>query len=127
MKKFLLTLLLVFSFTLVSAQTEFTRIYTKICTIEKDKTPKWNDAENKFIFNYKNEATIKMILNDGTVKFFDQVTDLEKNRTEGGVVYQAAEFKEQGTAFRVYLQIFDDVEYGTRIIFTNGTMIQFTN
>jgi len=127
MKKFLLTLLLVFSFTLVSAQTEFTRIYTKICTIEKGKTPDWRYAENKFIFNYQNDATIKMILNDGTIKFFDQVTDLETSKTEGGIEYQAAEFKEQGTSFRVYLQIFDDAKYGTRIVFSNGTMIQFTN
>jgi len=127
MKKLLFTLLLLFSFALVSAQTEFTRIYTKICTIEKGKEPKWNDAENKFIFNYQNDATIKMILNNGTVKFFDQVTDLVENKTEGGISYQGAEFKEQGTSFKVYLQIFDDADYGTRIIFTNGTMVQFTN
>ena len=127
MKKLLLTLVLLLSFTLASAQTEFTRIYTKICTIEKDKTPKWDNAENKFIFNYQNDAIIKMVLNDGSIKFFNQVTDLEKNRTEGGAVYQAAEFREQGTNFTIYLQIFDDVEYGTRIVFTNGTMVQFTN
>jgi hypothetical protein len=127
MKKLLLTLLLVFSFNLASAQTEFTRIYTKICTIEKDKEPQWKSAENKFIFNYKDDAIIKMILNDGTIKFFNQVTDLEKNRTEGGMIYQAAEFREQGTNLTVYLQIFDDAEYGTRIVFTNGTMVQFTN
>jgi hypothetical protein len=112
---------------LASAQTEFTRIYTKICTIEKDKTPKWDNAENKFIFNYQNDAIIKMVLNDGSIKFFNQITDLDKNKTEGGAVYQAAEFREQGTNFTIYLQIFDDVEYGTRIVFTNGTMIQFTN
>jgi hypothetical protein len=127
MKKLLLTLLLLLSFTLASAQYEFTRIYTKICTIEKDKEPQWKTAENKFIFNYKDDAIIKIVLNDGTIKFFNQVTDLEKNRTEGGVVYQAAEFREQGTNFTVYLQIFDDAEYGTRIVFTNGTMVQFTN
>lgn len=127
MKKLLLTLLLLLSFTLASAQTEFTRIYTKICTIEKNKEPQWKSAENKFIFNYKEDTILKIVLNDGTIRFFNQVTDLEKNRTEGGVVYQAAEFREQGTNFTVYIQIFDDVEYGTRIVFTNGTMVQFTN
>lgn len=127
MKKLLLTLVLLLSFTLASAQTEFTRIYTKICTIEKDKTPEWKFAENKFIFNYKEDTILKIVLNDGTIKFFNQVTDLEKNRTEGGMIYQAAEFREQGTNLTVYLQIFDDVEYGTRIVFTNGTMVQFTN
>lgn len=127
MKKLLLTLLLVFSFTLASAQTEFTRIYSNICTIEKGKTPEWKLAENKFIFNYKEDAILKIVLNDGTIKFFNQVTDLEKNRTEGGAIYQAAEFREQGTNFTVFIQIFDDVEYGTRIIFSNGTMVQFTN
>lgn len=127
MKKFLLTLLLVLSFTLVSAQTEFTRTYTKTCTIEKDKAPLWRDATNKFIFNYDNQPSMKMLMADGTIKFFDQVSDLEKNRTEGGSVYQLAMFKEQGTEFIFYLQIFDDTEYGTRIIFDDGTMIQFTN
>jgi hypothetical protein len=97
MKKLLLTLLFVLSFTLVSAQTEFVRIYTNICTIEKDKTPEWKSAENKFIFNYKEDTILKIVLNDGTIKFFNQVTNLEKNRTEGGAVYQAAEFREQGT------------------------------
>ena len=70
---------------------------------------------------------MKMLMADGTIKFFDQVSDLEKNRTEGGSVYQLAMFKEQGTEFIFYLQIFDDTEYGTRIIFDDGTMIQFTN
>lgn len=50
-----------------------------------------------------------------------------KKIKQKGIVYQAAEFREQGTNFTVYLQIFDDAEYGTRIVFTNGTMIQFTN
>lgn len=127
MKKLLLTLLLVFSFTLASAQSEFTRIYTKMCTIEKDKTPEWKSAENKFIFNYKEDTILKIVLNDGTIKFFNQITDLEKNKTEGGSVYQAADFREQGTSFKVFLQIFDDAEYGIRIIFSNGTMVQFTN
>lgn len=127
MKKLLLTLLFVLSFTLASAQTEFVRIYTNICTIEKDKTPEWKSAENKFIFNYKEDTILKIVLNDGTIKFFNQVTNLEKNKTEGGAIYQAAEFREQGTNFTVFIQIFDDVEYGTRIIFSNGTMVQFTN
>ena len=127
MKKLLLTLLLVFSFTLVSAQTEFTRIYTKICAIETGKDPQWKYGENKFIFNYQNDAIIKIIMNDGTIKFFNQVTDLEKNITDSGFIYQGAEFREQGTNLIVFLQIFDDVEYGTRIVFENGYMIQFTN
>ena len=49
MKKLLLTLVLVLTFTLASAQSEFTRIYTKICVIQKDKEPQWKSAENKFI------------------------------------------------------------------------------
>lgn len=127
MKKLLLTLLLVFSFNLTSAQTEFTRIYTKICTIEKGKDPQWKYSENKFIFNYQNDAIIKMTMNDGSIKFFDQITDLVESKTESGIKFQAAEFKQQGTSLFIYLQIFDDVEYGTRIVFENGTMIQFTN
>ena len=127
MKKLLLTLVLVLTFTLASAQSEFTRIYTKICAIEEGKSPEWKYGENKFIFNYQNDAIIKLIMNDGTIKFFNQETDLEKNRTTGGAVYQGAQFREQGTNLTVFLQIFDDVEYGTRIIFENGAIIQFTN
>lgn len=76
MKKLLLTMLLLFTVTLVSAQSQFTRIYSKICVIRKDKEPKWDSTENKIIFNYQNSATFKIIMNDGSIRFFDQKTDL---------------------------------------------------
>ena len=66
-------------------------------------------------------------MNDGTIKFFNQETDLENNKTTSGMIFQGAQFREQGTNLTVFLQIFDDAEYGTRMIFENGTMIQFTN
>ena len=127
MKKLLLTMLLLFTVTLVSAQSQFTRIYSKICVIRKDKEPKWDSAENKIIFNYQNSATFKIIMNDGSTRFFDQQTDLLEGKTQGGMKFQSATFKEQGSTFTVYLQIFEDNSYGTRIIFENGDMIQFTN
>lgn len=127
MKKLLLTILLLFTVTLTFAQTQFSRNYTKICVIKKYKTPQWNDAENKIIFNYQNSTTFKIIMNDGTIRFFDQQTDLSEGETQGGFKYQSAIFREQGSALTVYLQIFDDNTYGTRIIFENGDMIQFTN
>ena len=120
-------MLLLFTVTLVSAQSQFTRIYSKICVIRKDKEPKWDSAENKIIFNYQNSATFKIIMNDGSIRFFDQKTDLLEGETKGGMKFQSATFTEQGSALTVYLQIFDDNSYGTRIIFDNGDMIQFTN
>lgn len=127
MKKLLLTLLLLLTFSLVSAQTEFTRNYTNICVVEKNKEPQWKVADNKFIFNYQGDSVIKIIMNDGSVRFFNQLTDLENGKTTGGDIYQAATFREQGTELTVYFQIFDSVKYGTRMIFSNGTMVQFTN
>jgi hypothetical protein len=127
MKKLLLTMLLLFTVTLASAQSQFTRNYTKICVIRKDKTPQWDYAENKIIFNYQNSTTFKIVMNDGSVRFFDQQTDLSEGETQGGIKYQSATFREQGATLTVYLQIFDDNSYGTRIIFDNGDMIQFTN
>jgi hypothetical protein len=127
MKKLLLTMLLLFTVTLTFAQSQFTRNYTKICVIKKDKTPQWNYAENKIIFNYQNSTTFKIIMNDGSVRFFDQETDLLEGETKGGIKFQSATFREQGSSLTIYLQIFDDNSYGTRIIFDNGDMIQFTN
>jgi len=127
MKKLLLIILLLFTVTLASAQSQFTRIYSKVCVIRKDKEPQWNSAENKIIFNYQNSTTFKIVMNDGSIRFFDQQTDLSEGETQGGMKYQSATFTEQGTNFTVFLQIFDDNSYGTRIIFDNGDMIQFTN
>jgi hypothetical protein len=127
MKNLLLTMLLLFTVTISSAQSQFTRIYSKICVIKKDKEPQWNSAENKIIFNYQDSATFKIIMNDGSIRFFDQKTDLLEGETTGGMKYQSATFTEQGSTLTVYLQIFDDNSYGTRIIFNNGDMIQFTN
>jgi hypothetical protein len=127
MKKLLLTMLLLFTVTLTSAQSQFTRNYSKICVIRKDKAPQWESAENKIIFNYQNSSTFKIVMNDGTIRFFDQQTDLVEGETQGGMKYQSATFREQGSSLTVYLQIFYDNSYGTRIIFENGDMIQFTN
>jgi hypothetical protein len=127
MRKLILTLLLLFTLTTVSAQSEFRRNYTKILVTTNNKKGDWEFASNNFVFNYKGEPTFKMIMNDGSIRFFDQVTDLENVQTEGGLKYESAAFKEQGKPLIIYLQLFDDAEWGIRVIFENGDMIQFAN
>ena len=54
MKKLLLTMLLLFTVTIASAQSQFVRNYTKIFVIRKDKEPKWESTEKKINIKYKN-------------------------------------------------------------------------
>ena len=127
MRKLLFTLLLLLTVSITFAQSEFRRNYTKILVIKDNKKGDWEFGSNNFVFNYKGEPTFKMIMNDGSIRFFDQMSGPQTGQTESGLKYQSAVFKEQGKQLIIYLQIFDNTEWGIRVIFENGDMIQFAN
>jgi hypothetical protein len=126
MKKVILFLLLAFSISTMSAQQpqQFRRVYSEIAVIKDNKVSR-AEAQNTILFNYNNEVVIKIYMADGSVRYFDQTTDREEGSTYGGMGYNGAMYKDRTYGMTVFVQLFEDRQYGLRLIFKNGDMIQF--
>jgi hypothetical protein len=127
MKKLILFLLLILTINTTFAQEtpqQFRRVYSEIAIIKGDDVSRAK-SENTILFNYGNEAVIKMYMADGSLRYFDQVAGRGEGNTEGGMGYNGAMFKDRHQGMTVYVQLFEDRQYGVRLIFKNGDMIQF--
>lgn len=126
MRKIILFLLLYFSISTISAQPpqQFRRIYSELAIIKKDKVSRV-EAENIVFFNYGGEAVIKIYMADGSIKYFDQIEERVEGATDGGMRYNGAMYKETNGKLTVFVQLFEDRQYGVRFIFKNGEMVQF--
>ena len=126
MKKIILILVLMFSINLVSAQQpqQFRRIYSEIAVIKNNKVSRV-EAENTILFNYGGEAVIKIYMADGSVRYFEQIEERIEGTTDGGMSYNGAMYKEVNKKLTVFVQLFEDRQYGVRFIFKNGDMVQF--
>ena len=118
--------MLIFSINLVSAQQpqQFRRVYSEITVIQGNKVSR-AEAQNTIFFNYGNEAVIKIYMADGSVRYFDQVEERDEGSTFGGMAYNGAMYKDRTYGMKVFVQLFEDRQYGVRLIFKNGDMIQF--
>lgn len=126
MKKIILFLMLVLTINTMSAQQpqQFRRVYSEIAVIKNNKVSR-AEAQNTIFFNYGNEAVIKIYMADGSVRYFDQTTERDEGSTYGGMAYNGAMYKDRNHGMTVFVQLFEDRQYGVRLIFNNGDMIQF--
>lgn len=124
MKKLLVVLLLVLAVSTGYSQTQFRRNYSEVVLTQNDNVTR-KDGQNTIFFNYGNEAVIKIYLADGTVRYYEQISDRQENSTNGGMAFGGAMYQEVGKDLEMYVQLFEDRKYGFRIVFNNGDMIQF--
>ena len=128
MKKLILFLLLVLTINTTFAQEyvpkEFRRVYTQVAFIIKREVTR-REAENVILFNYGNKSEIKIYMSDGSIRYYEQVSDRDEGSTEGGMQFDSAIYQEKGKTLRIYVQLFEDRQYGCRFIFANGDMVQF--
>jgi hypothetical protein len=125
MKKFLIAVLLVLAISTGYSQTQFREIYNQTALVDKDNKLTRKFGENIFIFNYGSEPVIKLYMYDGSVRMFDQITDRKYGTTEGGMTFHYARYEERSQHFTVTVQLFDDKQYGVRLVFSDGQTIQF--
>ncbi len=125
MKKFLIAVLLVLAISTGYSQTQFREIYNQTALVDKDNKLTRAFGENIFIFNYGSEPVIKLYMYDGSVRMFDQITDRKYGTTEGGMTFHYARYEERSQHFTVTVQLFDDEQYGVRLVFSDGQTIQF--
>ena len=128
MKKLILALVLILSISTAFAQEEvpqqFRRAYNQVAFTIKGEVS-YREAENVILFNYGNKAEIKIYMSDGSIRYYEQISDRDDGSTEGGMGYDSAIYQEKGKTLRIYVQLFEDRQYGCRFIFANGDMVQF--
>ena len=103
---------------------QFRRFYSEIATVKDNKISR-AVAQNTILFNYGNEAVIKIYMADNSVRYFDQIAERDEGNTEGGMRYNGAMYKDRNYGMVIFIQLFEDRKYGVRLIFKNGDIIQF--
>jgi hypothetical protein len=125
MRKLLCILALVLISFVSVAQKPSRDIYTQVIVTEGEGKPIYKDVENVFYFNYGGESRLKVYYANGSVELYDQISERRDGSTVNGSKYVAADFKKPGTNFKFTLQVFLNPEYGVRMVFENGNLLQF--
>jgi hypothetical protein len=128
MKKLLLLALLLIGMMGFAQKEQFVRDYSQVLPTNKEgKSTGWKEISSRFFFNYGGDTTkVKVYVGDIAINF-SQEGATERDVTEGGFGYQRMILIDDESLDMVLLQYFDLQEYGVRLIFTDGSSIQFTN
>jgi hypothetical protein len=127
-KLLLLALLLIGMMGFAQTKEQFFLDYTKVLSKDKDgNTVGWKELNSRFFFNYGgNSNKVKIYIGNSSFTF-SQEGITERGVTEGGIGYQIINLVDDENFEKIFLQYFDLEEYGVRVIFLNGSTIQFAN
>lgn len=87
----------------------------------------WETEQTLFeldsILNKVKITTVK----SGLKKNLIRISDYSDSETEGGFVYYFATYLDEFTEEEILMQIFKDDEYGIRLIYEDGRMVQYAD
>ena len=87
----------------------------------------WETEQTLFeldsILNKVKITTVK----SGLKKNLIRISDYSDSETEGGLVYYFATYLDEFTEEEILMQIFKDDEYGIRLIYEDGRMVQYAD
>lgn len=87
----------------------------------------WETEQTLFeldsILNKVKITTVK----SGLKKNLIRISDYSDSETEGGFVYYFAMYLDEFTEEEILMQIFKDDEYGIRLIYEDGRMVQYAD
>ena len=127
MKKLLLVLLLMCSLTAFTQKQQFIRDYYSAINISSEGIKgEWNEFDTRIFFNYGNQNDKVKVYLGNTPYLLTQVGVTTRGTTKSGFAYTQL-ILEDHLGERMYMQIFDDEQFGVRFIFKNGSIIQITN
>ena len=133
MKKLLLVLLLMCSLTAFTQKQQIIKDYYSAINISSEGIKgEWTEVNTRIIFNYDNQNNkVKVYLgnnpnNPNNPYSLTQLGVTTRGITRSGFGY-AELILEDHLGERMYMQIFDDEEFGVRFIFKDSSIIQITN
>ena len=128
MKKLLLLALLFIGLSGFAQKEQFVKDYYHVLSVDvSGNSTGWKEINSRFFFNYGGDTQKVKIYIGNIVVDLTQEGVTERSTTEGGFGYQRMILVDDKSLDMVLLQYFDLQEYGVRLIFTDGSSIQFTN
>ncbi|TRX01354.1 hypothetical protein [Flavobacterium gawalongense] len=127
MKKIFLLILLGFTLTSIGQETEpvqFRRVYTIMtsATEEVGAKEEVEKRETTLFYNYQGTRNIKIYKEDGSTEIYVKTGPIEEGKTDGGIAWQGGLYLGENGA-EIFIQLFDDQEYGVRLLFTGVGII----
>jgi hypothetical protein len=123
MKKLFLSLLFLMLSVASFSQT-FVKKYNTLIAEKAGVMGEWQDTSMTVVFNESVTGDIVFYYNDGTVKRFHQVGNVEENKTVTGQGYQIITCIDNQDGKQIAIQLFDD-DTALRILIAKGYFVEF--
>ena len=115
-------MLLLLSLTTFAQRKQFIRNYSEIGFIDSDgNRSKWYEAESRLFYYYYGYNQIKVFINDDTKLFY--FDDESKESSDNNIKYTKFHCIEEKTCEEVFICIFDEMDKGCVILFSNGELL----
>lgn len=123
----LITILVVFFSSFLAAQeTQFTRNYSQVISINSEGVKsEWKQMDARFFYNYSNNPKKIKAYIGNIVKNFTQISETVYGKTDDGTEYAAVELLDDENGEELLLQLFKDSKFGVRLLFLDESLVQF--
>ena len=115
---------LVLMLSVASFSQTFVKKYNTLITEKAGVMGEWQDTSMTVVFNESVTGDIVFYYNDGTVKRFHQIGNVEENKTVTGQGYQIITCIDNQDGKQIAIQLFDD-DTALRILIAKGYFVEF--
>lgn len=123
MKKLFLSVLF-FMLSVASFSQTFVKKYNSLIAEKAGVMGEWQNTSMTVVFNESVTGDIVFYYNDGTVKRFHQIGNVEENKTNSGQGYQIITCVDNQDGKQIAIQLFDD-DTTLRILIAKGYFVEF--
>ncbi len=130
MKKILLVVLMLMTFTTFSQESkQIMESYTIAKYYDSDaNSTDWNEVDEiRIFFNYSGDENIIKIYMAGGVRIFENISSPKRGETSNGKKYKLYDLSNTIDGTKIKLCYYDNKELGVMIIFENNTALQLSN
>ena len=130
MKKILLVVLILITFTTFSQESkQIMESYTIAKYYDSDaNSTDWNEVyEIRIFFNYSGDENIIKIYMAGGVRIFENISSPKRGETSNGKKHKLYDLSNTIDGTKIKLCYYDNKELGVMIIFENNTALQLSN
>lgn len=115
---------LVLMLSVASFSQTFVKKYNSLIAEKAGVMGEWQNTSMTVVFNESVTGDIVFYYNDGTVKRFHQVGNVEENKTVTGQEYQIITCIDNQDGKQIAIQLFDD-DTTLRILIAKGYFVEF--
>ncbi len=121
MKKLLLMLVLLLSFTVYAQALPEKRVFQNVSLMENGGSGAKETTVEAINTVWTTDSSIKLLAANNEVMYFDRLSSFEEGKTDDGFTFIYAVYEKRDTKAAYLIQTFDDKRWGIRFIMGSGS------